>query len=283
VPAALATITDPAVRAAFREWLLRVADDELTIGHRHSEWTGVGPDIESDVAMSSIAQEELGHARLIYEQIAADEPGGADRLAFDRPPEEFRNAVLLEQPNRGWEFSIVRLTLYEAFEGHRLALLARCGQEPIASLAATLGREERYHGLFAGTWLERLAQAPASRTAGPFEPAARAMTSPRHTGSGDAHARVQAALNAAWPYALGFFETTEADGTLIRAGLLRESADRQREVWEASLRPLLERCGLGVPAVEPSLGGRHGVHTPDLTQMHTEMTEVWRSDPEARW
>lgn len=260
MPAALATISDPVVRAAFQEWLLRAADDELTIGHRHSEWTGVGPDIESDVAMSSIAQEELGHARLFYEQIAGDEPGGADRLAFGRPPAEFRNAVLLEQPNRGWEFSIVRLALYEAYEGHRLGLLARCGQEPVASLAATLGREERYHGLFAATWLERLARP-----------------------SPDARARVQAALDAAWPLALGFFETTEADQILLQAGLLPESAERQREAWEAVVRPLFESCGLTIPAAEPSLGGRRGVHTPDLAQLHAEMTEVWRSDPEARW
>ena len=260
MPAALATISDPAVRAAFREWLLRVADDELTIGHRHSEWTGVGPDIESDVAMSSIAQEELGHARLFYEQVAGDERGGADRLAFGRPPAEFRNAVLLEQPNRGWEFSIVRLALYGAFEGHRLGLLARCGQEPVAAIAATLGREERYHGLFAATWLDRLARASA-----------------------EARARVQAALDAAWPYALGFFETTDADQVLLEAGLLREPAERQREVWEAAVRPPFEACGLTIPTAAPSLGGRRGIHTPDLTQLHAEMTEVWGSDPEARW
>jgi len=247
------------VRAAFRESLLRVADDELTIGHRHSEWTGVGPDIESDVAMSSIAQEELGHARLFYEQIAGDEPSGADRLAFGRPPAEFRNAVLLEQPNQGWEFSIVRLVLYEAFEGLRLSLLARCGREPIASLAATLGREERYHGLFADAWLERLA------------------------GHADGRARVQAALDAAWPYALGFFETTDADRALLAGGLLPEPADNQREAWEAAVRPIFERCGLTVPAGPPKQGGRRGEHTPDLAQMHLEMTEVWRSDPEARW
>jgi ring-1,2-phenylacetyl-CoA epoxidase subunit PaaC len=260
VPAAPATIADPAVRAAFREWLLRVADDELTIGHRHSEWTGVGPDIESDVAMSSIAQEELGHARLFYEQVAGDQPGGPDLLAFGRPPAEFRNAVLLEQPNHGWEFSIVRLALYETFEGQRLGLLARCGQEPVAAIAATLGREERYHGLFAATWLERMARPSA-----------------------DARARVQAALDAAWPYALGFFETTEADPILINAGLLHESAERQRGAWEAAVRPLLEGCGLAIPAAAPALGGRRGVHTPDLAQMHAEMTEVWGSDPEARW
>jgi ring-1,2-phenylacetyl-CoA epoxidase subunit PaaC len=259
---AAAGITDPAVRAAFHEWLLRAADDELMIGHRHSEWTGVGPDIESDVAMSSIAQEELGHARLFYEQIAGDEPAACDRLAFGRAPGAYRNAVLLELPNAGWEFSIVRLALYEAFEGLRLGLLAACGQEPVAGLAATLGREERYHGLFAATWLERLAGT---------------------SGDTPARARVQQALDEAWPYALGFFETTPADDVLLGAGLLTEPAGRQRGTWEAAVRPLLARCGLTVPAVAQREGGRRGDHTDALAQLHRDMTEVWRSDPEARW
>jgi ring-1,2-phenylacetyl-CoA epoxidase subunit PaaC len=253
-------IADPAVRAAFREWLLRIADDELAIGHRHSEWTGVGPDIESDVAMSSIAQEELGHARLFYERIAGDEGGDIDRLAFGRAPSEYRNAVLLEQPNQGWEFSIARLVLYETFEGLRLDLLAQSRQDPVAALASTLGREERYHGLFAATWLERLSRPSADGTA-----------------------RVQAALDAAWPYALGLFETTEADAALLRAGLLQAPADRQREMWQNTLRPLFERCGLTLPRGEPHSGGRRGMHTPALGEMHAAMTEVWASDPEARW
>ena len=272
MPAALAAISDPAVRAAFREWLLRAADDELAIGHRHSEWTGVGPDIESDVAMSSIAQEELGHARLFYEQIAGDEPGGADRLAFGRAPEEYRNAVLLEQPNGGWEFTIVRLALYEAFEQQRLGLLARSGQEPVAGLAATLGREERYHALFAATWLGRLARPPASPPA------------TGHRGApATAHARVQAALEAAWPHALAFFESTDADEALLKAGLLGEPPARQREEWEHTVRAILEPLGLTIPNGAPAPGGRRGVHSADLTRMHAEMTEVWRSDPEARW
>lgn len=267
MPAALAAIRDPAVRAAFREWLLRVADDELAIGHRHSEWTGVGPDIESDVAMSSIAQEELGHARLFYEQLAGEEPGGADQLAFGRAPEEYHNAVLLEQPNGGWEFTIVRLALYEAFEQQRLGLLARSGQEPVAGLAATLGREERYHALFAATWLERLARSPA----------------PPDAVSADARARVQAALEAAWPHALAFFESTEADDVLLKAGLLGEPPARQREGWEQTVRAILEPLGLTIPKDAPAPGGRRGIHTADLARMHAEMTEVWRSDPEARW
>src|SRR5262249_51228348 len=94
-----AAILDPKIGVAFREWMLRAADDELVIGHRHSEWTGVGPDIESDVALSSIAQEEIGHARAFYEQIVRDGGQGVDRLAFAREPADYRHAVLVEREN----------------------------------------------------------------------------------------------------------------------------------------------------------------------------------------
>src|SRR5260370_959197 len=125
---ALAAITDASTRAGFREWLLRIADDELIIGHRHSEWTGFGPDLESDVAMSSIAQEEVGHARAFYTQIAAGEGDDADHLAFARRPAEYRNATLVERENGGWEWSIVRLVLYERYDVERLRLLAAHAQ-----------------------------------------------------------------------------------------------------------------------------------------------------------
>src|SRR5712691_8996543 len=160
--------TDPRVGGAFREWLLRAADDELIIGHRHSEWTGFGPDIESDVALSSIAQEEIGHARAFYGQLASGGGGDADHLAFARAPTEYRHAILTERENEGWEWSIVRLVLYERYEAERLQLLSASAQEPAAGLARALLREERYHALFADAWLTRLAR-----------------------GSGEAHRRVQ--------------------------------------------------------------------------------------------
>jgi ring-1,2-phenylacetyl-CoA epoxidase subunit PaaC len=260
VPGILAGIADPSVRAAFREWLLRIADDELVIGHRHSEWTGFGPDIESDVAMSSIAQEELGHGRAFYEQIAQDEGSDADRLAFGRAPHEYLQATLLEQENDGWEYSIVRLVLYEAFEVARLRLVAESGQEPAAGLARLLSREERYHALFGQTWLTRLAG-----------------------GAPEGPARVQAALDAAWPDALGLFETTPADDALLRAGVLAAAPEAQRQAWRDTVRPVLEACGLTVPAAAAREGGRRGVHTPAFDRLLAQMTEVWKSDPEARW
>jgi ring-1,2-phenylacetyl-CoA epoxidase subunit PaaC len=260
VPGAIATIPDPAVRAAFRDWLLRSADDELVIGHRHSEWTGFGPDIESDVAMSSIAQEEIGHARVFYELIASDESSDADRLAFGRSASDYRHAVLLERENAGWEFSIVRLALYERFEVGRLRLLGACGREPVAGLAKTLVHEERYHSLFADTWLTRLARAtPSDR------------------------ARVQAALDTAWPDALGLFETTPADDLLLSAGVLTQGPAAQKAAWEAAVHPVLSACGLAIPQAPARGGGRRGVHTPEFERMLAQMTEVSRSDPEARW
>ena len=260
MPGALTAIGDPAVRAAFREWLLRLADDELVIGHRHSEWTGVGPDIESDVAMSSIAQEELGHGRAFYEQIAQDEGLDVDRLAFGRAAAEYRHAALVEQPNGGWEETIVRLTLYEAFETGRLGVLAASGQQPVAGLAKLLIREERYHALFAETWLTRLARGAAG---GP--------------------GRVQAALDAAWPDALGLFEATDADDVLLRAGVFATTPAAQRASWLDAVRPTLEGCGLHIPSAAAREGGRRGIRTAAFEPLHAEMTEVWRSDPEARW
>lgn len=252
-------IADPTTRAAFREWLLRTADDELIIGHRHSEWTGFGPNIESDVALSSIAQEEIGHARAFFGQIA-DEDHDADHLAFARTPPEYRHAIFLERENGGWESSIVRLVLYERYDALRLRLLAASHQDAVAGLARALLREERYHMLFADTWLTRLAQ-----------------------GSREGHERVQAALDAAWPDALGLFERTDADEHLQAVGIVPAPAGDQRRSWESAVRHFLESCGLAIPSGPTRQGGRRGAHTPEFDRLHAQMTEVWRSDPEARW
>jgi ring-1,2-phenylacetyl-CoA epoxidase subunit PaaC len=252
-------LDDATTRDAFREWLLRAADDELIIGHRHSEWTGFGPDIESDVAMSSIAQEEIGHARAFYGQVA-DQDWDADHLAFARTPSQYRQAIFLERENGGWESTIVRLVLYERYDALRLRLLAASGQDPVAGLARALLREERYHLLFADTWLTRLAR-----------------------GSREGHDRVQTALDAAWADALGLFERTETDERLQAAGIVPAPAEDPRIPWETGVRHFLESCGLTIPSGSPREGGRRGAHTPEFDRLHAQMTEVWRSDPEARW
>ncbi len=251
---------DARTRPALRALVLAAADDELILGHRHSEWTGFAPDIESDVALSSIAQEEMGHARVLYEQVAALDGIDIDRLVFGRSPDAFRNAVFLERPNGDWAFTVVRAWLYDLADAVRLAALAASPLGTFAALARTLQREEKYHLLFSDAWLVRLTRS------GP-----------------DGRARIQAAVEAAWPEALGIFEATPEGSALVEAGMLAPAPEGQAARWDADVRARLAALGLDVPVADARTGGRVGQHTPDLAALLDEMTSVWRTDPSARW
>ena len=119
--------------------LLSIADDELILGWRNSEWTGIAPFLEEDVAFSSIAQNEIGHARALYELAAAELGTTADELAFDRKPEEYRSAPLVELRKLEWARTIARHWLYETADEIRLAALKASDDPEIAGLAAEDG------------------------------------------------------------------------------------------------------------------------------------------------
>jgi ring-1,2-phenylacetyl-CoA epoxidase subunit PaaC len=142
------------------ELLLAIADDELVLGWRDSEWTGIAPFLEEDVAFSSIAQNEIGHARALYELAARDLGTNADELAFDRPPEEYRCSRLVELRLPEWERTIARHVLYEQADAERLARLKASDDAEVAGLAAKIDREEAYHRLHAEMWHERLKDEP---------------------------------------------------------------------------------------------------------------------------
>jgi len=160
--------------------LLAIADDELVLGWRDSEWTGIAPVLEEDVAFSSIAQNEIGHARAIYQLLAED----ADALAFDRAPQEYRCSPFVELrfvPD--WARTIARRVLYEAADEIRLRALMGSKDEAVAGLAAKIDREEVYHRMHAEMWHDRLRGEP----------------------------RYNEALSALWPYALGLVEPAQRD------------------------------------------------------------------------
>jgi len=136
--------------------LLEIADDELILGWRDSEWTGVAPLLEEDVAFSSIAQNEIGHARALYELVARERGATADELAFDRPPDEYRCARLVELRLLDWEKTIARHVLYEEADAARLERLKQSDNPEVAGLAAKIDREEAYHRMHAQIWHERL-------------------------------------------------------------------------------------------------------------------------------
>jgi ring-1,2-phenylacetyl-CoA epoxidase subunit PaaC len=226
------------------ELLLGLADDELILGWRESEWTGIAPLLEEDVAFSSIAQNEIGHARAVYEllvsrsdagEAGAAAPGRApsslrahdpDALAFDRDPEEYRCAPLVELRLPDWAHTIARRWLYETADELRIAALKDDPDPGIAGLAAKIDREEAYHRMHAEMWHERLRDEP----------------------------RYREAVAELWPYAVA---------------LLPEEQ-----------RPeLAQRTSLELPGDRLLLGKERGDHTDELAELWDEMTSVRRSAP----
>ena len=142
--------------------LLELADNELILGWRDSEWTGIAPFLEEDVAFSSIAQNEIGHARALYELAARDLANSgqhcdADALAFDRKPEEYRCAPLVQlRLVPDWAKTIARHVLYETADAIRISRLQEHEDAELAGIAAKIEREEVYHRLHAEMWLDRL-------------------------------------------------------------------------------------------------------------------------------
>ena len=161
--------------------LLGLADDELIVGWRDSEWTGIAPMLEEDVAFSSIAQNEIGHARAVYELLGDD----ADALAFDRRPEEYRCAPLVQLHLLDWAHTIARRWLYEVADEIRISALRET-----LPLAAKIDREEQYHRMHAEMWHERL------RDTAPF----------------------RAAVEELWPYALGVLPAEQRNALAARIG-----------------------------------------------------------------
>jgi ring-1,2-phenylacetyl-CoA epoxidase subunit PaaC len=162
--------------------LLSLADDELVLGWRNSEWTGIAPFLEEDVAFSSIAQNEIGHARALYELAAAELGTTADELAFDRRPEEYRSAPLVQLRRLEWARTIARHWLYETADEIRLASLKASDDSELAGLAAKIDREEAYHRMHAEMWIDRLLATEEGR------------------------ARLDEAVDELWPYALGVLD-----------------------------------------------------------------------------
>jgi ring-1,2-phenylacetyl-CoA epoxidase subunit PaaC len=140
--------------------LLELADDELVVGWRDSEWTGIAPTLEEDVAFSSIAQNEIGHARAAYELAARELGTTADELAFDREPGEYLCTPLVQLRLLDWAHAIARRCLYEQLDQARIETLKASDDAEIAALAAKIDREEAYHRMHAELWAERLRGEP---------------------------------------------------------------------------------------------------------------------------
>ena len=281
--------------------LLALADDELVLGHRHAEWTGWAPHIEEDLAFSSIAQDEIAHARMLYGLAGPLTGLDEDALALGRGPGEYLSAVLCERPNGDWGYTVARQYLYDTADAVRLGALAKSSWKELADVVKVMQVEERYHLDHANTWFWRLAEGPVT-----------------------ARQRFAEGLTAAVGEAVALFEPLPAEEELVAEEVISASNEDLLTEWLGGLGETLEAVALdfalehhgprtgelvptstgeiagdGEPFTAPGLvrrdgrwihrggfagaGGRHGKHSEDFLPLWEEMTGLHRAHPGAKW
>ncbi|MFC6837153.1 1,2-phenylacetyl-CoA epoxidase subunit PaaC [Halomarina ordinaria] len=250
---------DDRERAAVEALLRALADDEYVAAERYIDWQVRGPTLEADISIANIAQDELGHARLWYD-LLQDFGYREQDLIWERAPDDFRHATLLELPfERGdWADCVLRSYFHDVAEHLRLEALAGSSYPRIADRVAKVQAEESYHREHAQNWLERLCDDDPGRE------------------------RVQAALDRLFPYALTLFEPTEQEDAIVDLGVRTESIETLREDWLAIVVPFLESLGLRVTdgevnlaALVPEAHGRDGTHTDHWQRLYNEMTYTY--------
>ena len=247
---------------ALKDLLYKIADDQLIIGHRNSEWTGFGPLLEEDIAFSSMAQDKVGQSWQFYKLLHELGEPDPDTVAFMRNAGQFHNCQLVELPNGEYDFSLVRHFLFDTAELARFTMLAGSSYEPIAQLAKKIKGEIKYHTMHANTWIKQLGSA-----------------------TDESIERLQKSLVEAMPYALGIFDPSTYEEVLKEEGVF-EGEEVLQERWLTKIEEVLGQTELKMPAVEsmiPEFGGRYGVHTEHLQPLLDEMSEVFRVDPTADW
>ena len=241
---------------------LSLADDALVLGHRLSQWSSRAPTLEEDIALSNLALDLIGQARLFYTLAGNVEGKGRseDDLAYFRTPDEFRNVLLVELPNGDFAHTMVRQLLYAAFMHPYFEALSASRHAGLAEIAAKAVKEMAYHVRHSAEWVIRLGD-----------------------GTDESRRRTTAGLAELRPYTGELFEADLTEQALVTAGI---AVDRQslRPRWQATLDHVLREAGLDQPQ-SPSTqsGGRSGHHTSHLAEMLADMQSLARAHPGATW
>jgi ring-1,2-phenylacetyl-CoA epoxidase subunit PaaC len=254
--------TTTAVNAAHIDYVLRIADTSLVLGQRLSEWCGHGPVIEEDIALTNIALDLMGQARLLLTHAGRLEGAGRDEdaLAFLRTEPQYRNLTIAELPNGDFACTILRNFLVAAWQAELWQRLAGSADAELAAIAGKSLKETRYHLQHAADWTVRLGD-----------------------GTDESHARMQAALDALWPYSAEFFAGAPGDDAVVTAQL-GPAWPALQAGWEAAVRPVLELAMLQVPARTPFLSrGSHGQHSEHMGHLLAEMQYLQRAYPGGTW
>lgn len=253
-----ATSTMPALAV----YSLQLGDNSLVLAHRLGEWAAQAPELEEDVALLNIGLDLLGQARALLSRAAELEGSGRDEdaLAFERDERQFLNCQLVEQENGDFGQTIARQLLFSAYQHELYTALCPSTDPVLSAIAGRSVKEVAYHRDHAVRWTLRLGD-----------------------GTEESHRRMQAGLDAIWPFAEELFEGDQSLGGLVESGAAVDPASI-REPWQRFLGAVLEQATLAVPQAgwAPS-GGRRGIHTEGFGYMLAEMQHLHRSHPGARW
>ncbi len=239
-------------------YTLRRADDALVLGHRLSEWCGHAPSLEEDMALANIGLDLLGQARSLYSYAGEAEGAGhdEDQFAYLRDAPQYRNLLLLEQPNGDFAHTLVRQFFYSAFADPYWRAMMASTDATLAAVAAKSEKESAYHLRHSSEWMIRLGD-----------------------GTAESHRRAQDAVDALWPYTGEMFEPEDPslDGAAADPDALRGG-------WQRTVETVLADASLAIPMGGwMQRGGRIGRHTEHLGPLLAEMQHLQRSHPDAKW
>jgi ring-1,2-phenylacetyl-CoA epoxidase subunit PaaC len=257
------TSVEGRTREALFEYLLRLADDRLVLGHRLSEWCGHGPVLEEDIAVTNIALDLIGQANLLLGLAGEVEGRGrdADALAYLRDAAEFRCHPLVELPRGDYAFTIVRQFLFDAWHWHLMRALSSGSHPELSGIAAKAAKEHTYHLRHSAEWVVRLGD-----------------------GTEESHARARAALDELWRYTGTLFRADDVDRALVAEGIAPDPAALE-PAWRSLVEDVMARATLVLPEGDRPTGRgyRRGDHTEHLGHMLAEMQVLPRTYPGAKW
>jgi ring-1,2-phenylacetyl-CoA epoxidase subunit PaaC len=243
-------------------WLIRLGDTSLVLGHRLSEWSSRGPTLEEDIALSNLALDLIGQTRALYAHacILDGGSGDEDRLAYRRAEHEFRNPLLVEQPNGNFADTIVRHLIYSAYALPLFEALRQSTDQEVAGIATRSARELTYHVRHASEWVIRLGD-----------------------GTPESHAKTSTALAELWPYVPELFDADDLDRHVATSGFGVDPSTL-RAAFDATIDPVLARAALKRPCeVYGQRGGKQGRHSEHLGHMLATMQHLQRAYPDAVW
>jgi ring-1,2-phenylacetyl-CoA epoxidase subunit PaaC len=243
-------------------YTLRRADDALILGHRLSEWCGHAPMLEEDMALANMGLDLLGQARELYSYAALTEGTGndEDKFAYLRDVRQYRNLLLVEQPNGDFAHTLVRQFFYAAFIDLYWRAMTKSSDATLAAIAAKSEKESAYHLRHSSEWMVRLGD-----------------------GTAESHARAQSAIDDLWSFTGEMFEADDSERRLIETGVTIDSASLHPQ-WFKTVSSVANEATLALPGTGwMQKGGRSGRHSEHLGHLLSELQSMQRSFPGASW